>query len=552
MDERLKRVLDGFSDDPQAGLQSLRNLLSEDRQAFYTAALGTLREQTDTPAHHALARLLAEKDLLTEALCDPALFPREQAIEIARVAAQTVPILDTKLARRLPDLDASNAERVLAILDVIAEGPRVAPMLRYLLRDANPRLRSKAALLVGRANRNPDWLEQQMREAEPRVRANAIQALWGVNAPGVRSQFCLAVNDANLRVAVNALVGLYKLGDISCLAWLRELASRPGAPERASAAWAMGETGDPRFLPVLHEMNPEPADKVAPTITRALERIGLAQTKRRGGLTLELTRREIQAEGSVRLETAIAGEGWDLIDLKATQVIIWEGLRAVDQYSLRPPDRTTALVLGFAMCGGADVADADVEAARAAVLGCLERKRTGDSWAIVRHVDEVVRYTNDKIALKKLLQAEASTSFRSSSKMDLLSKLAERASVVRGDRHIIVLAGPKAIPAGILPIGQPDPAQILTAARQHKCVIHTVVLGPPAGPHPLDDLAVKTGGMTLRTADSSGLPALYQQACCGLLNRYDICYQRPSDSPGPLRIGVFTDQSAGELSLPPE
>ncbi len=549
MDQRLKEVLDRFAEDAAAGLKALRGLLSEDRLAFRAAALRALQERMDTAGHEALACLLAERDLLTEALCDPAVFAKERAIEVARAAVQAQPILDSKLAHRLPELDAQRAEHVLAILEVIGEGSRVTPMLRYLARDTNPRLRSKGALLVGRANRKPEWLEQQMQETDPRVRANAVEALWGVDAPGVRSQLHLAVDDPYLRVSSNALVGLYKLGDLSCLPRLRERASHTKAPERASAAWALGETGDPRFLPVLREMNPDPADKVARNITRAIERIERAQSQRCGRLTLHLVRREVPSEGSVRLEIAIAPEEGDLVDLQPTQFILWEGPRAVEAYSLTPRVRSHALVLGFALCGGMDLGDADLEAARAAVLARLERKRPADSWAIVRHMDEAIRYIPDKIALRKMLQAAVATGFQSTGKTDVLSKLAERAGTVRGDHHIIVLAGPQGIPSGILPTGQPDPAHIVSAARQHKCAIHTIVLGrAPEGPHALEELAGQTGGMKLCAGASSDLEEIYRQICCGLLNRYELCY-RPADGALPVRVEVCAAQSRGELHL---
>jgi hypothetical protein len=548
MDERLKEVLDRFAEDASTGLKALLGLLSEDRPAFHAAALVALRARMDAPGDEALARLLAEKDLLTEALCDPAVFTKDRAIEIARVAVLAQPILDSKLAHQLPDLEPERAEHVLAILDVIAEGSRVAPMLRYLARDSNPRLRSKAALLVGRANRKPEWLEQQMRDADPRMRANAIEALWTVDAPAVRVQLCLAMDDPYLRVSSNALVGLYKLGDLSCIPRLRQQASHPSSPQRASAAWAMGETGDPRFLPTLREMNPDPVDKVARNITRAIERIDLAQGQRQGRLTVHLLHREVQSDGSVRLEIAIAPQEGDLIDLQPTEFILWEGPRAVEADSITHRARSHALVLGFALCGGVDLADADLEEARSAVLACLERKRPSDSWTIVRHIDELIRYLPDKIALRKILQAAPATRFQSAGKTDVLSKLAERAGVVRGDHHVIVLAGQQGIPGGILPNGQPDPDQIVAAARQHKCAIHTIVLGGSEGAHAIEGLASQTGGMKLRAGSSGELEDIYRQVCCGLLNRYELSY-RPADSALPVRVEVCASQSRGELLL---
>jgi hypothetical protein len=549
MEERLRDILERFGEDPKAAIQSLRGLHSDDRQAFRAASLAVLRERFDAPEHQALAHLLAEKDQLAEALCDPTVFLRDRAIEIAREAMRAQPLLDARLARRLPELDPRQAEHVLAILDVIAEGARIVPMIRYLLRHPDPRLRSKAALLIGRAIKNPEWLEQQLREPNPRVRANAVEAFWGVDKPGVQGLLQLAARDANLRVAVNALVGLYKLGDTTGVAKLRELASCPGASERAAAAWAMGVTGDPRFLFLLRRMNPEPPDKVGHQVHRACERIELAQSKRSGRLYPVLGRGEALPENELRLEIAIAGEDWDLLDLKPTQFIAWQGTEAVETFTVRPADRHHALVLGFALCGGIDVSDADLDAALDAVQSCLAHKRPGDAWAFARHFDQPVRFTTDRTALKASLRVVDASPSGSAAKTDLLTRLAERASAVRGDRHVVALAGPKGFPAGLLPIGQPDSDQILNALRTHKCVLHAIALGPPAESHPVADLAAKTGGFCLQAHSPADLPDLYRQICCGLLNRYQLCL-RPATGGGPLRIEVFSDQATGEVLVP--
>jgi HEAT repeat protein len=549
MEERLQEILVRFGEDPKVALQALRGLHSDDREAFRLASLALLRERYDAPEHRVLARLLAERDQLAEALCDPATFPRDRAIEIAREAMRAQPLLDARLAGRLPDLEPRQAEHVLAILDAIAEGPRVVPMIRYLLRHTDARLRSKATLLIGRAIKNPEWLEQQLREPNPRVRANAVEAFWGVERPGVQGLLQVAARDPNLRVAVNALVGLYRLGDPACLARLRELASCQGAPQRASAAWAMGVTGDPRFLSLLRNMNPEPPDQVGHQICRACERIEQAQAKRSGRLYPLLGSIESSPENDVRLDIAIAGHDWELLDLKSTQFIVWQGTEAVETFTVRPPDRQHALALGFALCGGIDVSDADLDAALDAVQSCLAHKRPNDSWAFARHFDQPVRFTTDRAALKASLRVVDASPSGSPTKTDLLTRLAERATAVRGDRHLVALAGPKGFPAGILPIGQPDPDQILAALRAHKCVLHAVLLGRAASPHPVAELAAKTGGFCLQASSPADQPDLYRQLACGLLNRYQICF-RPAAPAGPLRLQVFSDQALGEVLVP--
>ena len=545
--ERLQEILDAFDRDPKAGLEGLRGLQHDGRREFSAAALSALAEHIDPPGHQALARLLAETDVLAEALCDPVLFSRERAIEVARVASSSQPLLDAKLARRLPDLQAESAERVLAILDRIAEGARVAAMMRGVLRGDAPRLRSKAALLVGRANRNPDWLEQQMQDSDARVRANSIEALWGVDLPGLRAQFHQALDDPDPRVCVNALVGLYYLGDTACLPRIRARAMKRGVPERAGAAWAMSRIADPRFLPLLHSMDRLPLDRVGRHVDRAIEQIEKAQARTRPPLSIRLLRRGVAPDGAVQLQIAATGVDWGLIDVPATGFIVWEGGDAVEEYTARVCDRRQSLVIGFSLCGGMDFSLDEVEAARAALLPLVDRKRQGDSWAVVRQSDHAVRFSTDRLSLKKALAQADPTDLVARAKNDAVSRLAERAGELRGDRHLIVLAGPQDIPSGLLAMGRLDAAALVAAAKQRQCAIHAVVLGQPVSPHPLQPICADTGGSFV-TAGPSCLRETYQSVLCGLLNRYDISYH-PVKSGLPARLEIFSELGSGEIPL---
>ncbi len=215
----------------------------------------------------------ANRESLVEALSDPALFTRERAIEIARQAAAAEPLLDVKLARRLAKLDADAAEHVLAILEAISDGSRIAVILGIVSRHPNPRLRSKAALLAGRYNKLPQWLESQLQAPDARVRANAVEALWGVEARGIGAALRHALQDPSPRVVANALVAFHRLGDASILPEMFTMARSPKPADRAAAAWAMGESGDRLFLPILKELSADPVQKVARMASRAIKRM---------------------------------------------------------------------------------------------------------------------------------------------------------------------------------------------------------------------------------------------------------------------------------------
>ena len=78
-----------------------------------------------------------------------------------------------------------------------------------------------------------------LHEADPRVRANAIEALWWVDTPEARALLHLATNDSDNRVLGNALLGLYYLGDCAVLEQLIKLSADAPAGFRATAAWVL-------------------------------------------------------------------------------------------------------------------------------------------------------------------------------------------------------------------------------------------------------------------------------------------------------------------------
>ena len=226
LEKRLGELVRGWEEDPQSCGGALGDLLATDGQKFFTASLPLLRNGDDTAGLQFLVSLLMQEELLLKPLCDPVLFNEQQAAAVARVMARVDPGLDVKLARRLKELDAGAAQRVLAILDAISDGSRIIFILAGLMRHSNERLRSKAALLIGRTVQKPEVFEH-LEESDPRVRANAIEALWGLDSPAARALLLKTVNDPHCRTAANAMVGLHKLGEQTVIPLILAMAQLP-------------------------------------------------------------------------------------------------------------------------------------------------------------------------------------------------------------------------------------------------------------------------------------------------------------------------------------
>jgi len=242
-----------FDRDTVANRKLMSDFLEREPEVFYRTTIAILKSETGSRAAQHLVALLTSGNLLFRALCDPAL-DREPAGELARQARLGDPAIDIRLARQLADFNSSDgamapgmAERLLEIVDRISDGNRLLPSLMRILRHDNPYLRSKAVLMIGRSGRSLSWIQRRLQESDTRVRANAIEAIWGVDTDQARELLEWATRDGNNRVAGNALVGLYRMGESATLARLAKMAGHDVPGFRRTAAWSMGETGDPRF-----------------------------------------------------------------------------------------------------------------------------------------------------------------------------------------------------------------------------------------------------------------------------------------------------------------
>jgi hypothetical protein len=199
-----------------------------------------LRGAPDTPGFYYVLALLHSQNLVLKNLCDPALFTKPESIALAKRMSRVEPLFDMTLAGlRLLEIMAETSDRGRSLL------------LAQLLHHPDLQVRSKAALLVGKSNKDAKWVSQQMSGVDSRVRANALEALWGVESEDCRHVFLDALNDPANRVVGNSIRGLYMLGMPSAIGLILTILAHADDGFRKTGMWLMGEIGDLRFLPVL-------------------------------------------------------------------------------------------------------------------------------------------------------------------------------------------------------------------------------------------------------------------------------------------------------------
>jgi hypothetical protein len=485
----MRKLIGSFADYPGVARQGLAELLASDPPSFRVAALAAMRDLGDRLCRQCLLELMLRARLLPA--CDPALLTLEEETAMVRDLIELDPSLDMKLAQRLSTASAEAgtdqaAQRILSLLAVVPENPRVLPLVIKLLRHPSPELRSKAALVIGRLSRTPEMARQLLSEPDPRVRANAIEALWGVDSPKARMVLRQAAEDPNNRVVGNALLGLYRLGDPAAIAPILRLAAHPEPLFRATAAWIMEQTGSPRFLPTLGQMVRETAPKTRTCVFHAIARLKpTSSASGQARLRVHLLGANGHPDGSLTASAVIASEnGREIPSLLATDVVLWEDSRIVADYSVRSAPTPSSVALALALPEG-EVGDRTLSA-----LSPL--KRDQDRWSVVRYLDEAAAASLDQ-AFAFLLGSPV-------------------------DRHMIFVVPSGGDPAQWAPIG--------TRARAGSIFLHSIPYG---------------------AGDSDELAAACERVYLNLLCAYELAWRNGEKTPSPaeVKLEVYTEQGYG-------
>jgi hypothetical protein len=281
-------------------------------------------------------------DLLAR-ICNPTQTTLEEALRLFRNLQKSDPAADLRLARLiLPETGSSSrdvVDRAISILEAIVDGPKLLPQLLQAFRVVDERCRARLTTVIGRYHRNRDWIEERMQDRCSRVRANLIEAFWdeaGADAVGL---FYRGLNDQAPRVVANAAIGLYKAGRPEALPALAvELAANPSGPFRASGAWAMGATGDVRFLKPLAEMVKDPDSRVRKNAFRAIGEIQResARYAERSQCTLEFQKLHRTSGGVLHILFTAAIEGdKPLHGLAPLDIQVFENHRPVWDYRMQ-------------------------------------------------------------------------------------------------------------------------------------------------------------------------------------------------------------------------
>lgn len=267
----------GFAANPAVATNAIYQLQASNPSGFVLAAVRMLTTREEkSPGVQYVAKLMSSGDLLIDGLIDKRVLGLDAATVLARNLSSVEPLLDARMVNKLiaivggdiRSVDVQAGLRVLSLVEAISDCSHLSMYLVQLMRHPSAHMRSKAALLLGRANLNLGRTKSHLASEDPRIRANAVAALWGWRDPHILTLLQEAARDKHPRVAINALVGLCKAGDAEAVDRLKRLAISPDASVRIGAAWAMGGLESPEFVPVLTTLEQDADSKVGAMAAR--------------------------------------------------------------------------------------------------------------------------------------------------------------------------------------------------------------------------------------------------------------------------------------------
>lgn len=455
------------------------------------AGVELLREARDQPETRQLIAQLIRRGLLGAiyrrlAESDPA-----AAGQLIHVSSRVLGSVERlfKRPQETPAVELSGEEAGL-----LADWLRVlAGVAATALERGGARTRARMALAWGKMAPIERMGRQWLEDSDARVRANAVESLWGRDDAEAVEIFRQKLADPHQRVAANAAVGLYLAGDSEAVQALRRMAEEGDPARKAAAVWAMGRTGDARFLPLLagmRRMHPAPV-QVLRNVVIARERIRHAEGAPRQLVEVEAAvvaaAAGLTVDVRVQLDNAEPVRGFRPVDfcLEADDTVVWD-------YRVRPkpPLGGTAVWLvapadsneEVERLAKAVVRDAGDGGARVVgITGYSVR-----SGAAERRVGEVLAI-GEPAAVNRSKTAKSLDSWR-----EMIERCAERLSAESGERHVVVL------------VGRNSPAWMAEALRQvaEQCgsagVKLDILLESGTLPAPAME-AARTCGRTVRT-----------------------------------------------------
>jgi hypothetical protein len=573
-----------FSENATASRRSLDQMLSADQGAFGRASIRVLASATGSPGTRYVLHLLRKHNLLIPALADPSGSRTDEAMAAARVISQIGSPIDTDLeavmgATLAEPSSAANASRVcrlLQVLEAASAHPRFYLFQMELLSYPDSAVRSKSALLICRSSKSSALVGRMLLDEDTRVQANAVEALWSFEAAEASPLLLIAARSRAPRVAANAAVGLHRIGDPASLRLLFRMAQEDDSDHRTSAAWAIGETGDPRFLPFLTAWFPRSNGNEKVNILQALNRIRRREKAVTEAGTIGIRIWDAMVEGADRrlvLSLWSADQG-GLSELKPTEFALWEGEILVQDYEVSAQQNRGMDISGFILPRFGSEDDPYGMAVLDGIGRCLRYKRGDDLWRLDRYLTEprvgapaalekgsspydesvlgVFARTQQRgflaspEALRKIVESPGSKERATDNAIAAFHRQSDAMIKFSGKRKLFLFLERDSA-RGL----DRHLARLKSFVVNERIAVHGIVPRGAAGSEELQGLCLRTEGGSFAELNPEQVAGEVERIYAQSINRFDVTYRVPELTvPAEGRIQITSASGCGRASFP--
>jgi hypothetical protein len=557
-------LVESFSEKDPAGKQSLIQLLTSDAPAFCAAGIRVLANAKASPGARLLIYLLTKEKLLTAGLLDPGTSTLKDATSAARVidemGSRIQPALEMALSRVLKNRptpeSAAQAMRILDLLGAIPTQNCWPAFQNELMAYPDSAVRSKAALLIGRNLRNVAWISRRLMDKDARVQANAVEALWAMDAADSRPVLMAALRSHNHRVMANAAVGLYRIADLKVVKTLLEMAQHADPVFRTAALWAIAETEDSRFTPFLMEQFKSSQGKMKLAVTRTLSRIRRHEkaSAEKGSVQIRVSEAKVMPEGGRRVEFGLSlPSGEEISSMKPTEFALWEGGTLIQDYDVKLPNNPAAFVIGMVAPRFMSNPDPYGNAVEQSLKCGLSLKRPDDWWRVDRYATEAVArdpeapvekstlpyddalitqelkarkgFIADPVTLEKAVSAPVSRERATSDIMEAIQRQIDAMDKSSGKRHLFLFIHTSSVEA----LDDPENLKRLKPLIDKEGItLHGICPESSEKCTDFRKLCLSTPDGTFHGSSVDQVAAEFEQTYRHLLNRYWIGYSLPA------------------------
>lgn len=385
-----------FADDPKNGREQLCQLKASNHREFLSQAIQYLEVGNANSYSQVILQICREDAFnLNQMLFTADLLTLDEAARLLRVSSKNDPgyqehLISSVMAEiEKAGFGIANQEltRLLEILAKSVDSERLSGMLAALCGHPDERLRSKVALLVGSLARKLPKRAELLKDIDPRVRANAVEALWGKRDSESMQLLKDSSLDAHHRVAANGLYGMYLGGELAAIRGILKLSREEDQERQLAGFWTLGKTGDPRFQTIIDENLPVRTGRAKFALLNAGRKIKtrVNQLRQLPPVLPEVLHFERLPTGRVcctfllRRET---GERLHKHELLGTDVIVHDGDLSVDQFHFEARGSEAPVNVAFLVPGYAGIENPFASHLAGAVEAARTQKRAEDHWTI--------------------------------------------------------------------------------------------------------------------------------------------------------------------------